>query len=224
MRRSDRQRSVSFRSLPRVYPSKTTLPEFKSNRSLVNLQKIRSVSPIKPSQEKKTQANPTHSQVTLPRPSDLALVHNTQANFPAQMPTRQSYPPARALKSEKSSPAKAQVKLPSISIGGSPIKFIKTLKPAISIPMIAIKRRFKNARKLLRLVPENDFEVSIQDNSPFIGTVLDRNWAKKTEDLSKVVPVYENRWEEDEISSRDEGPTPQELTELITKMRYYKKV
>jgi hypothetical protein len=108
-------------------------------------------------------------------------------------------------KEAKRLPPKAAIKLPSITVVSSPPKPVKTLRPAISLPIYNIKRRFRNARKLLRLVPVNDFDLSILDNSPYIETVLDRNWAKKTEDLSKVIPVYENRWAEDESSSQDEG-------------------
>mmetsp|Transcript_21859 Transcript_21859/g.39856 ORF Transcript_21859/g.39856 Transcript_21859/m.39856 type:complete len:175 (-) Transcript_21859:636-1160(-) len=170
MRRIDRQRAVSYRSLPRIASKKPSMKDSKANRSLGTLKKNRSVSPIK--------------EVI-----------------------------------EHSLPQKSPVRLPSITATNSPPKLIKPLKPSISIPMVAIKRRFKNARKLIRLVPENDFELSIQENSPFIGTILDRNWAKKTEDLSTVVPVYENRWEEDEVSSRDEAPTPAEMQDWFYKYR-----
>jgi hypothetical protein len=111
------------------------------------------------------------------------------------------------------------IKLPSVSSTVSPLRLIKSLKPAISLPMLVIKRRFKNTKRLLRLVPVNDFFSSIQDNSPFIETVLERNWAKQTENFSQVVPVYENRYEEDELSSREEEVTPQNVKELICKLR-----
>jgi hypothetical protein len=101
----------------------------------------------------------------------------------------------------------------------SHLRLIKPLKPAISLPKLVIKRRFINTNKLLRLVPVNDFFTSIHDNSPFIDTVLERNRAKKAEDFSRVVPVYENRYEEDETSSQEEALTPQDIKGLISKLR-----
>jgi hypothetical protein len=86
-----------------------------------------------------------------------------------------------------------------------------------------IKLRFQNTRKILRLVPEVNFDISIQDNIPHINTILDRNWARKAKDLSHVVPVYENRWEEDQPSSRDGVHTPQEVKDMLRSLRFYKR-
>mmetsp|Transcript_29383 Transcript_29383/g.52599 ORF Transcript_29383/g.52599 Transcript_29383/m.52599 type:complete len:113 (-) Transcript_29383:59-397(-) len=62
-------------------------------------------------------------------------------------------------------------------------------KKAVQVP--SIKRRFKNASRLLKKVPVNELFESIVENCPFVGNVLARNWTKVEQAFKKIDAVQE---------------------------------
>lgn len=70
------------------------------------------------------------------------------------------------------------------------------LGPSTAMPVI--KRRFKDVSRLLKKVPANELFDSIIENSPFVGNVLERNWAKIDQASKKVDAVQEQLNEEEQ--------------------------
>lgn len=86
-------------------------------------------------------------------------------------------------------------------------------------PVLQIKRRFRNIERIVREVPQDDFNTAIEVDAPLAETLLHRNWERKTAALKQVVPVYENKFEEDDFSDREEPDTPLVLKLLAERQR-----
>lgn len=72
-----------------------------------------------------------------------------------------------------------------------------TVTKGFSAKVPSIKRRFEDAKRLIKKVPVNELFESIIENSPFVGNVLERNWAKVEGKFKGVVPVQESEFEGD---------------------------
>lgn len=111
--------------------------------------------------------------------------------------------------------------LPPLPRPRSPIfhRFDLPATPKRLPPVLSIKRRFRNIARIVREVPQEDFNTALAVNAPHAENLLHRNWEKKSAVLRQVVPVYENTFEEDEWSDREEPDTSNLLNFLAERQR-----
>mmetsp|Transcript_13105 Transcript_13105/g.24510 ORF Transcript_13105/g.24510 Transcript_13105/m.24510 type:complete len:187 (+) Transcript_13105:2180-2740(+) len=111
--------------------------------------------------------------------------------------------------------------LPPLPRPQSPIfhKFELPVTPKRLPPVLQIKRRFRNIARIVREVPQEDFNTAIAVDAPLAENLLHRNWEKKTAALREVIPVYENTFEEDDWTDKDEPDTPLVLKFLADRQR-----
>jgi hypothetical protein len=98
-------------------------------------------------------------------------------------------------------------------------KFELPMTPKRQPAVLSIKRRFRNIARLVREVPHEDFNTALAVDAPLAENLLRRNWEKITAELRQVIPVYENTYEEDDWSDREEPDTPLVLKFLAERQR-----
>lgn len=86
-------------------------------------------------------------------------------------------------------------------------------------PVSRIKPRFIDIQEIVRKVPEDDFCTALEVNAPYAENLLLRNRERVQAGLRQVVPVYENTFEEDDWTDREDPETPQVLKLFAERQR-----
>jgi hypothetical protein len=150
-----------------------------------------------------------HTRLNPRRPSQpIKPIRPAKSTKPQRSTARNILPP---LRSSFSGERRCDTfVLPSLPRPRSPVfhKFELTATPRRQPQSTHIKRRFLNIARIVREVPQADFNTALAVNAPCAENLLSRNWEKKSAELSQVIPVYENTFEEDDWTDRDESNTP----------------
>lgn len=157
------------------------------------------------------------TRYSLRRPSQLVSLNKSKrSKTPTLLPPLQT--------SLEGTSSYTSIELPTLPRPHTPAfhKFELTTTPKRLPPVIHIKRRFRNIAKLMKEIPQSDFNTSITVDAPYAENLLLRNWEKKSAELRFIVPVYENTFEEDDWSDREEPDTPKVLKFLAERQRLKK--